>query len=93
MRIHVLGGGPAGLYFAYLMKCSGPGHEIVVFEQNAPDVTYGFGVVLSGRAWDGLAAVDSSLVTKLSEQIEAWGDQHIVVNVSASSWMEVRSAA
>ncbi len=34
MRIAILGGGPAGLYFAILMKRAEPGHDITVYERN-----------------------------------------------------------
>ena len=47
MQIGILGGGPAGLYFAILMKRADPGHHIEVFERNAPDDTFGWGVVFS----------------------------------------------
>ena len=47
MRAAVIGGGPAGLYFAALMKQLDPTHEITVWERNAPDDTFGFGVVFS----------------------------------------------
>ena len=47
MRIAVLGGGPAGLYFAALAKQLDAGHEITVWERNAADDTFGFGVVFS----------------------------------------------
>ncbi|MCC6745574.1 MAG: NAD(P)-binding protein, partial [Acidobacteria bacterium] len=49
MKIHIVGGGPAGLYFAILMKKADPSREIVVFERNAPDATFGWGVVFSDR--------------------------------------------
>jgi 2-polyprenyl-6-methoxyphenol hydroxylase-like FAD-dependent oxidoreductase len=78
LRINVLGGGPAGLFFAFLLKRSDPEATVTVYEQNAADVTYGFGVVLSGRALDFLSAADQTLVARLSGRIEAWGDQHIV---------------
>ena len=47
MRISRVGGGPAGLYFAILMKKADPRHEVIVFERNRPDDTFGFGVVFS----------------------------------------------
>jgi anthraniloyl-CoA monooxygenase len=47
MRIVSIGGGPAGLYFAILMKQADPSHEIVVVERNGADDTFGFGVVFS----------------------------------------------
>ena len=47
MKVAVLGGGPAGLYFAISMKLRDPAHEVTVFERNRPDDTFGWGVVLS----------------------------------------------
>jgi 2-polyprenyl-6-methoxyphenol hydroxylase-like FAD-dependent oxidoreductase len=44
MRIACVGGGPAGLYFALLMKLRDPGHDITVFERNAAGSTQGWGV-------------------------------------------------
>ena len=78
MRVHVVGGGPAGLYYAYLMRRSGRAREVVVFEQNPPDVTFGFGVVLSGRALGFVAEGDEALVAALQKLMESWSDQHIV---------------
>ncbi len=49
MKIHVIGGGPAGLYFASLMKKAWPQTRITVFERNRPDDTFGFGVVSRTR--------------------------------------------
>ena len=47
MKIAVIGGGPGGLYFSVLAKQLDPAHEITVWERNAPDDTFGFGVVFS----------------------------------------------
>ena len=47
MRIVCIGGGPAGLYLAILMKKADPAHEITVVERNRPGDTFGFGVVFS----------------------------------------------
>jgi 2-polyprenyl-6-methoxyphenol hydroxylase-like FAD-dependent oxidoreductase len=49
-RCAIVGGGPAGLYLALLLKTRQPGAEIDVYEQNARDATYGFGIVLADRA-------------------------------------------
>src|SRR5262244_2382996 len=49
MKVHVIGGGPAGLYFAILVKKAWPQTRITVFERNRPDDTFGFGVVFSDR--------------------------------------------
>ena len=50
MKIAIIGGGPAGLYFALLMKKQEPRHAISVYEQNGADATYGWGVVFSDVA-------------------------------------------
>jgi 2-polyprenyl-6-methoxyphenol hydroxylase-like FAD-dependent oxidoreductase len=50
MRIGIVGGGPAGLFFAYLMGRSDPAHEIRVYERNREDATYGWGLVFSDVA-------------------------------------------
>ena len=52
MKVTVLGGGPAGLFFAILMKKQDPAHEITVIERDGPDDTFGWGIVLSDRAVD-----------------------------------------
>ena len=53
MQIVSIGGGPAGLYLAILMKKADPTHEIVVYERNRPDDTFGFGVVFSDATLEG----------------------------------------
>lgn len=78
MRINVLGGGPAGLYFAYLMKTSFPAYDVQVVEQNARDVTFGFGVVLSGRAMEFIAEGNGDIVGRLGHRAQTWSEQHIV---------------
>ena len=54
MKLNIIGGGPAGLYFAILLKRLDAAHEIEVFERNAPDSTFGWGVVFSGRTMSNL---------------------------------------
>jgi 2-polyprenyl-6-methoxyphenol hydroxylase-like FAD-dependent oxidoreductase len=78
MNFKIVGGGPAGLYFAYLMKRSQPDHVIRVVEQNPPDATYGFGVVLSGRALSFLAEGDRAAIGRLTAKMQTWDEQHIV---------------
>ena len=58
MKIRIIGGGPAGLYFAALMKRENPAHDVVVFERGQRDATWGFGVVFSDRALEFLRAAD-----------------------------------
>ena len=49
MKINIIGGGPAGMYFAILMKKANARHQITVYERNGPDDTFGWGVVFSGK--------------------------------------------
>src|SRR5215467_10025378 len=58
MRIVCIGGGPAGLYFALLMKRQDPGHQITVVERNRPYDTYGWGVVFSDQTLGNLQVAD-----------------------------------
>src|SRR2546422_1013209 len=55
MKIVVLGGGPAGLYFAIQMKKADASHDVTVIERNPLDATFGFGVVFSDATQDNLA--------------------------------------
>jgi len=70
MRIVIIGAGPAGLYVSLLLKRSGSGHSIEVFEQNAPSSTFGFGVVFSEGALEFLKEDDPA---KLRAAMEALG--------------------
>ena len=49
MKINIIGGGPAGMYFAILMKQADANHDITIYERNGPDDTFGWGVVFSGK--------------------------------------------
>ncbi len=83
MKIRVIGAGPAGLYFSALMKRRHPAHDIVVFERNPRDATWGFGVVFSDRALEFLRADDESLYQYLTPHLENWPDITIVHNDTA----------
>lgn len=78
MSIRIVGGGPSGLYFAYLMKKSFPSCRIVVVEQNPRDATYGFGVVFSGDSLNILSGVDPIVTDELRSHVEMWNEQYIV---------------
>jgi anthraniloyl-CoA monooxygenase len=79
LRIAVIGGGPAGLLFAKLVKQADPARDVDVFEQNPSDATYGFGVVLSDIALDILDGVDPELRRKISE-IAEFQDRIVLVH-------------
>ncbi|WP_194818486.1 bifunctional salicylyl-CoA 5-hydroxylase/oxidoreductase [Nocardia sp. XZ_19_385] len=74
MRIAVIGGGPAGLYFSALMKQLDPNHEITIWERNAPDDTFGFGVVFSDETLGGIEHADEQVYQRMSEQFARWSD-------------------
>jgi 2-polyprenyl-6-methoxyphenol hydroxylase-like FAD-dependent oxidoreductase len=72
LRIAVIGGGPGGLYFAYLWKTRHPDAEVHLFEQNPAGATFGFGVVFSDQALEFLRADDSETVDAISPRMESW---------------------
>lgn len=74
MRIACLGGGPAGLYFAISTKLRQPDAEVVVFERNRPDDTFGWGVVLSDETLGNLAANDPVSAATIRDNFAYWDD-------------------
>jgi 2-polyprenyl-6-methoxyphenol hydroxylase-like FAD-dependent oxidoreductase len=78
MRIAVMGGGPAGLYFATLWKVRHSKDEVRVFEQNPADATFGFGVVFSDRALEFLREDDPETCDLISSHMETWRDMTLV---------------
>ena len=74
MRVTTIGGGPAGLYFAILMKRRDPRHEIIVLERNRADDTFGFGVVFSDATLDNLAAADPDSHRAITGAFAHWDD-------------------
>ena len=78
MNVHVIGGGPAGLYFAILMKKAWPQTRITVFERNKPDDTFGFGVVFSDQTLDAFKAYDLVSYERIRRRFAYWGDVDVV---------------
>jgi 2-polyprenyl-6-methoxyphenol hydroxylase-like FAD-dependent oxidoreductase len=74
VRIAVIGGGPGGLYFAYLWKRRHPDAQIDLFEQNAAGATWGFGVVFSEQALEFLRADDPDTVDAIAPRMESWNN-------------------
>ena len=74
MRILCLGGGPAGLYFALLMKLQNPAHRVTVVERNRPFDTFGWGVVLSDQTLGNLRAADPVSAQLIGDAFNHWDD-------------------
>ncbi|MBL8581789.1 MAG: bifunctional salicylyl-CoA 5-hydroxylase/oxidoreductase, partial [Rhizobiaceae bacterium] len=78
MKIAVLGGGPAGLYFAICMKLRNSDHQVTVIERNRPDDTFGWGVVLSAETLDNLNANDPVSATWIKRHFAYWDDIAVI---------------
>jgi anthraniloyl-CoA monooxygenase len=78
LRIAIIGGGPGGLYAAALLKRLRPDREVTVWERNALDDTFGFGVVLSDETLGGIEHADPEVYTALQRDFVRWDDIDIV---------------
>jgi anthraniloyl-CoA monooxygenase len=74
VRIVSIGGGPAGLYFALLMKKADPGHDVTVVERNRADDTFGFGVVFSDATLDTFIEADRPTGEAITRAFAHWDD-------------------
>jgi anthraniloyl-CoA monooxygenase len=74
VRIVCIGGGPAGLYLAILMKKADPSHEITVVERNRPGDTFGFGVVFSDATLETFARADPATHAEITRAFAHWDD-------------------
>ena len=77
MRIVCIGGGPAGLYFALLMKKRHPGHDVTVVERNRPYDTFGWGVVFSDQTLGNLRTADAPSAEAILGAFNHWDDIEI----------------
>ena len=80
MRIAISGGGPGGLYLAALMKQLDAGHDITVWERNAPDDTFGFGVVFSDETLGAVESADTEIYARMARRFARWTDIDVDVN-------------
>src|SRR3954452_7675111 len=74
MRIAIAGGGPGGLYLSILLKRLDPAHEVVVHERNAPDDTFGFGVVFSDETLAAFEAADPDTYAEITRRFARWAE-------------------
>jgi len=73
-NVAIVGGGPAGLYLAILLKQKQPGLAVDVYERNTPKDAYGFGVVFSDETLDHFEAADRPSFQALTNAFKQWGD-------------------
>ena len=74
MRVAVVGAGPGGLYFALLLKKANPRHEVAVFERNAADSTFGWGVVFSDQTLENFRSADAASYQQIVDNFAHWDD-------------------
>ena len=74
MKIVCIGGGPAGLYFALLMKKLGAHHDITVVERNKPYDTFGWGVVFSDQTMEHMRQWDPKTADEVQQAFNHWDD-------------------
>jgi anthraniloyl-CoA monooxygenase len=72
MKINLIGGGPAALYFAILMKKQDPSHEITILERDGPNDTFGWGIVFQGRIMSILAERDPASHAEIMRASQTW---------------------
>ena len=78
MRIVCIGGGPAGLYFALLMKRRRPAHQITVVERNRPYDTFGWGIVFSDQTMESMRQWDPETAAAIEDAFNHWDDIELV---------------
>ncbi len=78
MRIVCIGGGPAGLYFALLMKKQHPEHQVTVVERNRPFDTFGWGVVFSDATMQSMREWDPQTAETIEVAFNHWDDIELV---------------
>ena len=74
MKLAVVGGGPAGLYFALLIKKARPEFDITVLERNRRDDTFGWGVVFSDQTMENFRAADAVTFDQITASLAHWDD-------------------
>ena len=80
LKVAILGAGPAGLYFAYLLKRARPYFDIAIFEQNPRGASFGFGLAFSATALEFLKREDAATFSAIAPSLESWNDSIVSLN-------------
>jgi anthraniloyl-CoA monooxygenase len=78
MKINIVGAGPAGLYFAILMKKLDPALDITIFERDGPNDTFGWGIVFSDQTFSYLKDNDHESYSQIIASSEIWDNVDVV---------------
>jgi anthraniloyl-CoA monooxygenase len=78
VKVRIVGGGPAGLYFAILLKRLSAAHDVTVFERDGPDDTFGWGIVFSDQTFSYLQDHDEASHRAISEGCVRWDNVDVV---------------
>jgi anthraniloyl-CoA monooxygenase len=80
VKVAIVGGGPAGLYTALLLKKADSHHDVTVFERNRPDDTFGWGVVFSDQTLENFRVADEPTFRAITENFAHWDDIDVFVH-------------
>jgi anthraniloyl-CoA monooxygenase len=78
VKITIVGAGPSGLYFAILMKKLDRAHEITLLERDAPNDTFGWGIVFSDQTFDYLKENDVKSFNAITRACQRWDNVDVV---------------
>src|ERR1700683_5693271 len=79
-RVEVIGGGPAGLFAARLIKQRLPHACVRVSERSVPDDTFGFGVAFTARTLSAVAGAERATFDRLVEASVPMPQQEMLID-------------
>lgn len=71
-KVNIVGAGPAGLYFALLLRADSPRTEISIWERDAPDISHGWGIVLNNGTLEVLKKYDLETHHRIATAAQSW---------------------